>query len=29
VPTVLVGKLLVEIDQYVMADRIEAGLVNG
>ena len=29
VPTVLIGKLHVEIDPYVMADRIEASLVNG
>jgi len=29
VPTVTVGKLHVEIDPYVMADRIEASLVNG
>ena len=29
VPTVLVGKLYVEIDPYVMADRIAASLVNG
>jgi predicted transcriptional regulator len=29
VPTVLVGKLHVEIDPYVMADRIVASLVGG